>query len=56
MNVCIIKSMSSCISVSSKHAVDNLLQQINKLPDIDKFLLYLKLPVGKAPELDPLKQ
>lgn len=43
-------------SVSSKCVVDSLLQQVSQLSDVEKFLLYLKLPVGRPPDTDPLKQ
>ncbi|KAL7641437.1 UNVERIFIED_CONTAM: hypothetical protein RMT77_008577 [Armadillidium vulgare] len=43
-------------SVSSKCVVDSLLQQINQLTDVEKCYLYFKLPTGRSPEQDPLKQ
>ncbi|XP_064090346.1 uncharacterized protein LOC135204195 isoform X2 [Macrobrachium nipponense] len=43
-------------SVASKCLVEGLLQQVGQLSDIEKFLLYLKLPVGRPPDSDPLKQ
>ncbi|XP_068218671.1 uncharacterized protein [Palaemon carinicauda] len=43
-------------SVASKCLVESLLQQVSQLSDIEKFMLYLKLPVGRPPDTDPLKQ
>ncbi|KAK4303866.1 hypothetical protein Pmani_024156, partial [Petrolisthes manimaculis] len=41
--------------VSSKCVVESLVQQVSQLSDVEKFLLYLKLPVGRPPDTDPLK-
>lgn len=43
-------------SVASKCMVETLVQQVGQLSDVEKFLLYLKLPVGRPPDTDPLKQ
>lgn len=43
-------------SVASKCVVETLVQQVGQLSDVEKFLLYLKLPVGRPPDTDPLKQ
>ncbi|KAK7075772.1 DNA binding [Halocaridina rubra] len=51
-----IECFHSSFSVTSKCLVDNLLQQVGQLSDVEKFLLYLKLPVGRPPDSDPLKQ
>ncbi|XP_042226156.1 flocculation protein FLO11-like isoform X2 [Homarus americanus] len=42
-------------SVGSKCVVESLVQQVSQLSDVEKFLLYLKLPVGRPPDTDPLK-
>ncbi|XP_069971111.1 DNA-binding protein RFX7-like, partial [Penaeus vannamei] len=43
-------------SMPSKCHVESLVQQVGQLSDVEKFLLYLKLPVGRSPDTDPLKQ
>nr|XP_045619353.1 uncharacterized protein LOC123771080 [Procambarus clarkii] len=42
-------------SLESKCLVESLVQQVGQLSDVEKFLLYLKLPVGRPPDTDPLK-
>lgn len=42
-------------SMASKCTVESLVQQVSQLSDVEKFLLYLKLPVGRPPDTDPLK-
>jgi len=45
------------VSPESHRTVENILDQVHKLPTLDKLLLYLKLPTGRPAEVcDPLRQ
>ena len=48
-------SSAPCFSSESCAVVDRIIQQVDQLSDLEKLLLYLKLPAGKNNDVDPLK-
>lgn len=44
------------ISKERQSVIDNILEQISKLSDPEKLLLFLKLPSPTTERIDPLKQ
>ena len=49
------ESSAPCFSSESCAVVDRIIQQVDQLSDLEKLLLYLKLPAGKNNDVDPLK-
>ncbi|XP_037091245.1 uncharacterized protein LOC119111537 [Pollicipes pollicipes] len=47
--------VEAACSSESCAVVDRILQQVDQLSDLEKLLLYLKLPAGKNNDVDPLK-
>ncbi|XP_076323024.1 DNA-binding protein RFX5-like isoform X2 [Tachypleus tridentatus] len=54
------ESIKTCIqnSVSEniKKKIERILEDVGQLSDVEKLLLYLQLPIGVQPHIDPLQQ
>ena len=55
VDISLYRGRLPCSSSESCAVVDRIIQQVDQLSDLEKLLLYLKLPAGKNNDVDPLK-